>query len=136
MLLNTYVITAGQISALALLALLCPLALEGTVHHALILHRKGHGDAQLPVLLHGTLDGLISVGVSRPAATGHLRQPGNRSHGSARGFTSRISVRVSHPVGNVPVQHQTGASCRFIRTVQQQTEASIDYFTPAGGNQE
>lgn len=51
----------------------CWLALQGTIQHALILYRKGHGDTQLPVLLHGVLDGVIGVGVSRPAATSHLQ---------------------------------------------------------------
>lgn len=73
-------------------ALLSPLALEGSVQQALILHRKGHGDAQLPVRLHAALDGLISVGVSRPAAPGHLQQPANTSHGPARGAAAHVCL--------------------------------------------
>lgn len=37
------------------------LALQGMVQHLVILDRKRHGDAQLPVLLHGALYGLIGV---------------------------------------------------------------------------
>lgn len=111
------------------------LSLEGTVQHALVLDRDGHGDAQLPVPFHGALDGLISVGVSGPAATSHLQQPQTR-HATpdipGRGFTSCLR---SYPVGDVPVQHQTGPLCCFIGTVQQQTKPPIDYLTPAGGNQ-
>lgn len=99
LLINTYTTTAGQIGSLALVARPCPLALEGTVQQLLILHRKGHGDAQLPALLHGALDGLISLGVSRPAAPGHLQQPGKASHGCARGFTlpHAVSPRWKRP---------------------------------------
>lgn len=39
----------------------------------LVLHRERHGDPQLSVLLHGPLDGLVGVGVSRPASTSHLQ---------------------------------------------------------------
>lgn len=65
------------------------LALESTVQHPLILYRKRHGDTQLPVLLHGALDGLIGVGVSRPAATSHLQ------HTETGGSRSALSCDLS-----------------------------------------
>lgn len=37
------------------------LALQGTVQNVLIADRKWYGDTQLPVLLHGALDGLIGI---------------------------------------------------------------------------
>lgn len=87
--------SAGQIISLGLWALLCQLALEGTVQHALILDRKGHGDTKLPVLLHGALDGLISVDVSRPAAAGHLRQGEPRLTGLQSELTASLPVSLT-----------------------------------------
>lgn len=47
-------------------------SLKSSIEQLLVFHRERQGDLQLALLLHGALDGLISITVPRPAASRYL----------------------------------------------------------------
>lgn len=46
-----------------------------------------------------------------------------------------LHIQLSHPIGDIPVEHQTGTLCCLLWAVQHQTKSSINDFAPVNRRQ-